>query len=184
MNMNFLDILFISISLAMDAFSISLSKGLSMTYKYKRNFFLISLSFSIFQMIMPLIGYLFGSKINKYFLTFNHIISFLILFFIGINMINNSFKKENINVGLSIKELLMLSIATSIDAMIVGITFSLFNINLLKTILIIGIITFILCIIGIKIGKYLSNKYESISKILGGIILIIISLKNLLDYFI
>ena len=181
--MNYIELLLISFALSMDAFSVSICKGITLKYKIKRNSFIISLSFSIFQMLMPIIGYYLGSKLNNYFLSFNHIIAFIILSIIGINMIKESYKKEDINIGLSIKELISLSIATSIDALAVGITFSLFKINLLLSILTIGIITFILCLIGVNLGKYLSNKYEQKSEIFGGIILIIIALKSLLDYF-
>ena len=99
-------------------------------------------------------------------------------------MIKESYNKEDINIGLSIKELLSLSIATSIDALAVGITFALFKINLLLSILTIGIITFILCIIGVNIGKIIGNKFENKSQIIGGIILIIMGIKNIIEYFI
>ena len=181
--MNYIELLIISIALSMDAFSVSICKGITMKYKIKRNSFIISLSFSIFQMLMPLIGYFLGSKLNNYFLKFNHIIAFIILTIIGINMIKESYNKDDINIGLSIKELLSLSIATSIDAMAIGITFSLFKINLLLSILTIGVITFILCYIGVNLGKILGNKYESKSQIIGGITLIIIGLKSLLEHF-
>ena len=170
--MNYIELLIISISLSMDAFSVSISKGITMKYKVKRNSFIISLSFSFFQMLMPLIGYYLGSKLNNYFISFNHIIAFIILTIIGINMIKESYNKEDINIGLSIKELISLSIATSIDALAIGITFSLFKINL-----------FILCFIGVNLGKILGNKYESKSQIIGGITLIIIGLKSLLEHF-
>ena len=182
--MNNIELLIISFALAMDAFSISICKGITMKYKVRRNSFLISLSFSVFQMIMPIIGYYFGSKLNKYFLTLNHLIAFIILSIIGINMIKESYTNEDINIGLSIKELLSLSIATSIDAMAIGITFSLFKMNLLLSILTIGIITFILCFIGVNLGKKIGNKYEQIAEILGGIFLIIIGIKSLLEHFI
>ena len=178
-----LEIFIISIALAMDAFSVSICKGISLNYKIKRNSLLIAISFSIFQMIMPLFGYFLGSKLNNYFLTFNHLIAFFILTIIGINMIKESYNNEDINIGLSIKELLFLSIATSIDAMAVGITFSLFEINLLFAIMVIGVTTFILCLIGVSLGKILGNKYNHISQIFGGIVLIIIGLKSLLEHF-
>ena len=181
--MNYIELLLISFALSMDAFSVSICKGITLKYKIKRNSFIISLSFSIFQMLMPIIGYYLGSKLNNYFLSFNHLIAFIILLIVGINMIKESYKKEDINIGLSIKELISLSIATSIDALAVGITFSLFKINLLLSILTIGIITFILCLIGVNLGKYLNNKYEQKAEIFGGIILILIALKSLLDYF-
>ena len=181
--MKYIEIIIISIALAMDAFSVSICKGISLKYKIKRNSLLIAISFSIFQMIMPIIGYFLGNKLNNYFITFNHIIAFIILTTIGINMIKDSYNKEDINIGLSIKELLSLSIATSIDAMAVGITFSLFKINLLQAILTIGFITFILCFIGVNIGKYIGKNYEKKAQIIGGIILIIMGLKSILEHF-
>ena len=120
--MNNIELLLISIGLAMDAFSVSICKGLTMKHKWRRNSFLIAFSFSFFQMLMPLIGYFLGSNLGEYFISFNHIIAFCLLTIIGINMIKESYKNEDIKIGLSIKELLMLSIATSIDAMAVGIT--------------------------------------------------------------
>ena len=157
--MKYIEIIIISIALAMDAFSVSICKGISLKYKIKRNSLLIAISFSIFQMIMPIIGYFLGNKLNNYFITFNHIIAFIILTTIGIN------------------------IATSIDAMAVGITFSLFKINLLQAILTIGFITFILCFIGVNIGKYIGKNYEKKAQIIGGIILIIMGLKSILEHF-
>ncbi len=181
--MKTIELLIISIALAMDAFSVSICKGLNMTYKFRRNSLIISLSFSIFQMLMPLIGYFLGSKLNHYFITFNHMIAFVILSIIGINMIKESYSKDDIKTGLSINELISLSIATSIDAMAIGLTFSFFKINLLTTILLIGIITFILCFIGVNLGKYLGKNHEKKAQILGGIILIILGLKNLIEHF-
>ena len=180
--MNIIGLLLISISLAMDAFSVSICKGISMKYKFKRNSFLITLSFSLFQMIMPLIGYFLGSRLNNYFLKFNHLIAFFILFIIGFNMIKESYTSEDIKDGLSIKELILLSIATSIDAMAIGITFSLFNINLKLVIFLIGIITFVLCYIGVNLGKIIGNKLGKKASILGGIVLILMSIKILLEY--
>jgi len=182
MNINFFEILLISISLAMDAFSVSISKGITMNYKIKRNSLILATSFSIFQMIMPLIGYYLGNLLNIYLLKYNYLIVFFILTIIGINMIKESYSNNIINSKLSLKELLLLSIATSIDALSIGITFSLFKINLLLTISIIGIITFILSFIGVNLGKILNNKFNNIN-ILGGIILIILGLKNLLELF-
>ena len=182
--MKLYEIMMISLSLAMDAFSVSLSKGINMKYKVKRNSFLLCISFSIFQMIMPLIGYFLGNKLNNYFLKFNYLIAAIILLVIGFNMIKDNYNDNDINYGLNIKELIGLSIATSIDALAVGITFSLFNNNLLLTIIIIGIITLFMCCLGILIGKYIGIKYQNKSSLLGGIILIIIGLKFLIqNYF-
>ena len=181
--MKLFELILISLSLAMDAFSVSICKGLSMKYKFKRNIFIISLSFSLFQMLMPLLGYFLGSRLNAYFLNFNHIIAFFILTIIGINMIKESYTKNDINIGLNIKELLGLSIATSIDAMAVGITFSFFKVNIPLAIILIGIITFILSFIGVILGKYIGKKFEKKSEIFGGLVLILLGLKFLLEHF-
>lgn len=182
--MKITEIIFISIALAMDAFSVSICKGLEMKYKFKRNALLIVISFSFFQMLMPILGYYLGNSFNNYFIKFNHIIAFILLTIIGINMIKESYENKDINIGLSIKELLILSIATSIDAFSIGITFSLFKVNLLTSIVLIGLITFILCLIGVHLGKYIGNKLDKKAQIFGGIILIIIGLKILLEHFI
>ena len=179
--MKTIELIFISLSLAMDAFSVSICKGLTMKYKFKRNSLIISLSFSLFQMIMPIFGYFLGNSFNNYFSKFNYLIAFGLLTIIGINMIKESYENKDINIGLSIKELIYLSIATSIDAFSVGITFSLFKVNILIGISLIGIITLILCLIGIYLGKYIGNKLDKKAQIFGGIVLIIIGIKILLE---
>ena len=178
-----IELLLISIALSMDAFSVSICKGLSMKYKFKRNSLIIALSFSFFQMLMPLIGYLLGSNLNDYFISFNHIIAFCLLSVIGFNMIKESYHDEKVNEGLSIKELLMLSIATSIDAMAVGITFSFFSVNLVIAISMIGISAFIFSLIGVNIGKLIGKNFEKKAQIIGGIVLILIGVKILLEHF-
>lgn len=177
-----IELLLISIALAMDAFSVSICKGLKLKYKFKRNSIIIALSFSLFQMLMPLIGYFLVKYLNSYFLKFNHIIAFFLLSVIGINMIKESYQDEDINTGLNIKELLILSIATSIDAMAVGITFSLFDVNLKIALSMIGIITFSFSLVGVYIGKIIGNKFNKIAGISGGIILILLGIKIFLEY--
>lgn len=181
--MKIFDLILISIALAMDAFSVSICKGLSLKDNFKRNTFFIAISFSIFQVLMPILGYFLGNNLNSYFTKFNKLIAFILLFIIGFNMIKESNNNDKLNSKLSFKELLILSIATSIDAFAVGLTFSLFKVNLTIASLLIGIITFILSYIGVLIGKVIGDKYEKTSEILGGIILIIMSLKFLLEHF-
>ena len=167
----------------MDAFSVSICKGLQINKNIKKYAFVIALSFSLFQVLMPLLGYFLGSSLNSYFAKFNKLIAFVLLFIIGFNMIKDSFKQDNINTNLTLKELILLSIATSIDAFSVGLTFSLFKVNLLIALLLIGIITFVFCFIGVLIGKIIGDKFQKISEIFGGIVLIIMSLKFLLEHF-
>ena len=181
--MKIYEIIITSISLAMDAVSVSICKGLNIKNNIIKQSILLSLSFSIFQMIMPLIGYFLGNSLNIYFMKYNKLIAFILLTIIGINMIRDSFINEEYQNIINLKELIILSFATSIDAFSVGITFSLFKINLFSTIIIIGIITFILCFIGVFIGKYIGNKFKNITSILGGIVLVILGIKFLIEHF-
>ena len=182
--MKLIDIFLTSISLSMDAFAISICKGLSMNkYSLKRGI-IVGTYFGIFQSIMPLIGYLIGLYFENTIKSIDHWISFILLLIIGINLIRESFINDNNNINddISIKEMIPLSIATSIDALAVGITFGFLKINLLNILLIIGLITFILSIIGTRIGYLFGNRYENKSKIIGGIILIVIGIKILFEH--
>lgn len=180
--MNNLKIILISLSLSMDAFSVSVCKCLNI----KNNLYslLICISFSIFQMIMPLIGYFLGSILSSKLINFNHIIAFVLLSCVGINMIKESYKKEDLNNKFNLKELITLSIAVSIDALSVGITFSFFKINLIKCIITIGITCFILSLLGCFIGKFIGKKINNLANIIGGIVLILIGLKIMLEHFV
>lgn len=177
------ELLLISLALAMDAFSVSICKGLSLKHNFKKNSIIIALSFSLFQMLMPILGYFLGSTLNSFFLKFNHIIAFSLLSVIGFNMIKESYHDEKVSDNLNIKELIFLSIATSIDAMAVGITFSLFKINLMVAIFLIGICCFILSLIGVNIGKLIGKNFNKKAQVIGGIVLILMGLKFLLEHF-
>ena len=181
--MKIYELIIISFSLGMDAFSVSICKGLQLNKNIRKYSLIIALSFSFFQMLMPLSGYFLGNILNNYFLKFNKLIAFILLFIVAVNMIKESFENNNLSNTLTLKELLILSIATSIDAFSIGLTFSLFKVNLILAIFIIGIITFILCFIGVLIGKIIGNKFEKISEVFGGLVLIIMSLKFLLEHF-
>lgn len=177
--MNNLSIILTSVALAMDAFAVSLTIGLENKIKIL-SALKVGIWFGLFQGIMPLIGYLLSYKLNNLTLSINNFIGFLILFILGINMIIDSFKKEeNISLNLNFKTMFILSIATSIDALAVGISFTLLNINIIYLVIIISIITFILSFIGVFIGKFLGKKYKTKMILIGGIILIIIAIKTL-----
>ena len=175
--MNIIDIIFISISLAMDAFAVSICK--SSFFPNKKYFLILPLTFSLFQILMPILGYFFGHIIYLYFSTYDHWISFILLFFIGIEMIFSSKKYDS---SISLVSIILLSIATSMDALCVGITLSFYSISLPIVLFFIGFITFILCFIGCFIGFYFGNLFHSYSSILGGIILILIGLKILNEH--
>ena len=180
--MNICEIILIGIGLAMDAFAVCICKGLSLKRIEKGKQLEISTYFSVFQAIMPLIGYLIGLTFNNSIQKFDHWVSFFLLCVIGINMIKESFDNdiEKKNNKIDIKTLLLLAIATSIDALAVGVTFAFLKTNILLSILIIGIITFILCMAGIKIGIKFGDKLHGRAEIVGGIILILIGFKILI----
>lgn len=182
--MGIVEIIVISVGLAMDAFAVSICKGLSMKKIHWKNVIIISLYFGVFQAIMPIIGYLLGSAFSDFVKSIDHWIAFILLSIIGGNMIKDStddeVEKRNDNVDF--KTMIVLAIATSIDALAIGVTFAFFKINILSAISIIGIITFILSFIGVVIGNKFGDKFQNKAEFTGGIILIIIGLKILLEH--
>ena len=171
-----IEIILIGVSLAMDAFAISVCKGLR--NNTTKNGIIISLFFSVFQFIMPIIGYYFGNILSAKIINYQTYFSSILLIIIGILMI----KEDNFNDldnKLNIKELLLLSIATSIDALVIGISFSFIKTNILYSSTIIGIITFIITLIGYYLGHLFNEKAHQYSNIIGGITLIIIGIKLL-----
>ena len=181
--MGLAEIILISISLAMDAFAVSICKGLSMQKMNWKKAIIIGLYFGIFQALMPTIGYFLGVGFESLVTTIDHWIVFILLAFIGGNMIKESFSEEEFcDSDLSFQSMIILAVATSIDALAVGITFAFLEINIILAISLIGIITFILSIIGVKIGNRFGNKYESKAELAGGLILILIGLKILLEH--
>lgn len=181
--MNILDIILISFSLAMDAFAVSLCKGMSFCNNKYKKAIIISFFFGIFQALMPIIGYYVGYKFHNLIISFDHWIAFLLLAFIGIKMIKDAILNENdLDDKLDIKTMFILSIATSIDALIIGITMSFLDVNILLSISFIGIITFILSFIGVLIGSKVGQRLGIKSQIFGGFILIVIGIKIIFEH--
>lgn len=187
--MNTFEIILIAIGLAMDAFAVSICKGLSMKKINYRHAFIIALFFGVFQAVMPLIGWFAGSRYEKYINGVDHWVAFALLAIIGGHMLYEAIKsKDELEVPcvyqdrLNIKELFFLAVATSIDALAVGITFSLIpDTNITNAVLLIGLITFFLSAGGIVIGNTFGTKYKSRAEIAGGLILIMIGLKIVLE---
>lgn len=185
--MGFLELFIISIGLSMDAFAVSICKGLCMRKLNYKNAIIIGCFFGGFQALMPLIGYIMGTQFKDSITSIDHWIAFVLLFLIGINMIRESLNKdevacENIDVQLSFKNMTVLSIATSIDALAIGITFAFLQVNIIPAVSIIGITTFILSVIGVKIGHVFGSKYKSSAELIGGIILIAMGIKILFEH--
>ena len=182
--MGLVELLMIAIGLSMDAFATAICKGLTLRKNNIRNSVLVGFYFGLFQAIMPLIGYLFGSVFGDAIVKFDHWVVFVLLVFLGINMIKESFSPDDNcdTCNLNFKVMFLLAIATSIDALAVGITFAFLKVNIILAILLIGIITFIMSFIGVKLGSKFGSKYEKKAQILGGVILIGMGLKILLNH--
>lgn len=182
--MGILEIILIGVGLAMDAFAVAVCKGLSMKKMNWKNAIIIALYFGIFQAVQPIIGYLLGTTFSGFVKGVDHWIAFILLVMIGGNMIKESFDDEQNkkNDSIDIKTMLLLAVATSIDALAVGITFAFFKTNIILAVTIIGVVTFVLSILGVKIGNRFGNKFQNKAELTGGIILIIIGLKILLEH--
>lgn len=185
--MGFWELFIIAVGLSMDAFAVAISKGLCMKKLSYKNAVIIGCFFGGFQALMPIIGYILGTQFKDSITSIDHWIAFILLALIGINMIRESRSKdevacENIDVSLSIKNMTILSVATSIDALAVGITFAFLQVDIILAVSIIGITTFVLSIIGVKIGHVFGTKFKSKAELVGGIILIIMGLKILFEH--
>lgn len=179
--MDFVSIIFLAIGLAMDAFSVSITRGLTLKCNIKYAL-IIAIFFGGFQALMPVIGWFSGIQLQNIVSALAPWIAFLLLLGIGIKMIYESFHvDEDVCNIFSLKELLILSVATSIDAFAVGVTFAILNTPIITPIIVIGLVTFILSLIGVYIGKNMGHLFENKIEIIGGLILIIIGFKILLE---
>lgn len=187
--MGIVDFILLGIGLAMDAFAVSICKGLGMTKVNKSQLIIIASFFGGFQAIMPLIGYFLGNIFAKYVMQFSHWIAFALLLFIGGKMIIDAIKERNDKLDVEdkdkpvgFKEITALAIATSIDALAIGVTFAFYQeINIVLAVIIIGVITFILSAIGVFIGNIFGSRYKFVATIIGGTILILLGIKILLE---
>lgn len=176
------------VGLAMDAFAVSICKGLGMRKVNKKQALIIGLFFGGFQALMPLVGWLLGTSFEQYITSFDHWIAFGLLAYIGGKMIYEAVKPDEedeigeLDQPLDIKQMFILAIATSIDALAVGITFAFLNYPIVPAITIIGVTTFIISIAGVYIGNFFGTKYKKKAEIAGGVILILLGLKILLEH--
>ena len=183
--MGITELFLIAVGLSMDAFAVSGCKGLSTQWLKPQHYLAVGAWFGGFQALMPAIGYLLGSSFQQYITSYDHWIAFILLAFIGGNMLKEGFSKESENVNSSFRPaaMIVLAVATSIDALAVGITFALLpDVNIFAAVLFIGVITFVLACVGLKIGNVFGLKYKSRAEIAGGAILILIGLKILLEH--
>ena len=197
--MNLIELFILAVGLSMDAFAVSICKGLCLKKVTLKECSKVGLYFGGFQGAMPLIGFILGVQFKDYITSIDHWIAFILLGLIGANMLKEAFEKdddiEECEVDLSeaavgedeanelgFKNMIMLAIATSIDALAVGITFAFLQVDIIPAVLFIGIVTFTLSAIGVKIGNIFGTKYKSKAEAAGGIILILIGLKILLEH--
>lgn len=184
--MGFLELVFLSVGLAMDAFAVSICKGLSVKKMQVKHMFICGAWFGIFQILMPLIGYFAGYQFKDLIQEYDHWVAFILLVLIGGNMIREALKNEEdeneTNADFGFKTMILLAIATSIDALIIGITFAFMNVNIVLALTLIGAITFILSAIGVKIGNVFGARYRSKAELAGGIVLILLAIKIILEH--
>ena len=174
----------IAVGLSMDAFAVSICKGLSVRRCTFRHMVICGLYFGIFQGMMPLIGYLLGSQFESLVTAIAPYIAFILLAFIGINMIRESREEdeENVSDDFSVRAMIPLAIATSIDALAVGVSFAFLQVNIVPAVLFIGVTTFICCVFGVKIGNLFGSRYKSSAELFGGVVLVLMGLKILLEH--
>ena len=184
----FIEIFLIGVGLAMDAFAVSICKGLGMKTLNKKQAVVIAAYFGGFQALMPLIGWILGIRFQEYIVAVDHWIAFILLAIIGGKMIFEALKNEGCEVveikngPLNHKELVVLAVATSIDALAIGITFALLDTPIVPSIIIIGITTFVICILGVVVGNVFGCKYKSKAELAGGLILVLMGTKILLEH--
>ena len=185
--MNFIALIFTAFALSMDAFAVSITKGMTIKNLKKSTALKMALAFGVFQGAMPLLGWALGISFESYIKSIDHWIAFILLGFIGFNMIKGFFddrKEENASElefsattdvdDLSNKEIIMLAVATSIDALAVGISFAFLNVSIIPAASIICIITFLVCVVGVFVGNKVGDIFNGYAELVGGVILILI----------
>lgn len=187
--MGFIEFFLTGIGLSMDAFAVAICKGLGMREVNYKQMLLIALFFGGFQALMPLLGWLLGRQFEQYITSVDHWIAFALLVLIGANMLREARKGDDTtdaetvyDAPLPLGQLLLMAIATSIDALAVGISFAFLGVNILLAIAIIGTTTFLISAAGVFIGNRFGNRYEKRATIAGGIILILLGVKILLEH--
>lgn len=183
--MSLFSLFLLAVGLSMDAFAVAVCKGLATPKITLKKACVVGLWFGAFQALMPTLGYLVGYRFQEKITAIDHWIAFVLLVFIGANMIRESFSKEEegANASLAFKEMLLLAIATSIDALAVGVTFAFLpDIPIIPAVSFIGVITFLLSALGMRVGNVFGTKYKARAELVGGVILILIGSKILIEH--
>lgn len=182
--MSLWELFVIAVGLSMDAFAVSICKGLSVRRLKLKHVLIVGLYFGGFQALMPLLGYFLGKQFQSLITSADHWIAFILLGLIGFNMIREARNgdEENLNDSMGVKAMLPLAVATSIDALAVGITFAFLQVQIAPAVSFIGVTTFLLSAAGVKIGNVFGMKYKAKAELFGGIVLILMGLKILLEH--
>lgn len=185
--MSFMELVLIAVGLSMDAFAVAICKGLSVQKLGWKHYLTVGVWFGGFQALMPTLGYLLGTTFERYITSVDHWVAFVLLCLIGGSMLKEGLAKEEEEkeerAGFDFKSMLLLAVATSIDALAVGITFALLpDVNIFSAVGLIGTITFCLSAVGLKVGNIFGLKYKSKAEVVGGVILILIGVKILLEH--
>ena len=182
--MGLFSLFIIAVGLSMDACAVAICKGLAMQKAPWKKSMIVGLWFGGFQGLMPVIGYVLGSQFERYIVNIDHWIAFILLCIIGGNMIKEALSKEEecADASLAAKDMFLLAVATSIDALAVGVTFAFLQVQILPAVSFIGVITFILSTFGVKVGNIFGCRFKSKAELAGGIILIIMGTKILLEH--
>ena len=183
--MDIISLLLLAVGLSMDAFAVSVCKGLALKKVSLRRMCIVGAWFGGFQALMPSLGYLLGSRFEQYITAIDHWIAFVLLVLIGANMIREALSKEEAeeaNASLAFKTMLLMAVATSIDALAVGITFAFLSVHIVPAALTIGATTFLLSAAGVKVGSVFGLRYKKRAEIAGGVILCLLGVKILLEH--
>lgn len=182
--MSLIELFILAVGLSMDAFAVSICKGLSMPHMNWKNAAIVGLYFGGFQAGMPLIGYILGNQFRGVITSYDHWVAFILLSIIGINMIKESRSKEEAcsDCSLNPKNMIMMALATSIDALAVGVTFAFLQVQIVHAVSFIGIITFLLSVVGVKVGNAFGIRFKSKAELFGGLILLLMGTKILLEH--
>ncbi len=183
--MDLLSLLLLAVGLSMDAFAVSVCKGLAVGKVKAKHMCIVGAWFGGFQALMPTVGYLLGTRFEKYITAVDHWIAFVLLMLIGANMIREALSKgeeEEADASLSFKTMFLMAVATSIDALAVGITFAFLQVNIVPAALTIGATTFLISAIGVKVGSVFGLRYKKRAEIVGGVILCLLGVKILLEH--
>ncbi len=182
--MSIFELFLVAVGLSMDAFAVAVCKGLATGKVRLRHMLIPGVWFGAFQALMPLIGYFLGSRFEKYIVSVDHWIAFVLLAGIGVNMLREALKNEESgeDASLAVKVMLPLALATSIDALAVGVTFGFLQVRIVPAVCFIGAVTFLLSAAGVKIGSLFGERWRKGAQIAGGVILILLGLKILLEH--